>query len=225
VTGCKRCNAVVTPPPPFPTAAAPGGRRCHTRPPAPPTPACRRSRRRRRTGSGTRAPRLPAARRGRACGTCLRSNHCKPAHGIAAVQRRDAIAQPQRASDRTRQSIGRLPLLLRTSVRPPASSTTRAAYRRPTADATSSALAPRLSARCNDAACEQWAHTHNRPPPAAPTPHARQLSCRHAARPRHARRARPQTASHRLAAAATGDITCRCVTAAWAGRPTARGMR
>jgi hypothetical protein len=112
-------------------------------------------------------------------------------------------------------------------IHPPAASNTRAASMRPITDATCNALSPRLSAPRTSAAVERCAHDQppSPPPLRADTAHARQHSRCDAARPRHARTARPQTASHRLAAAATGDIPCRCVAAAWAGRRTARGTR
>jgi hypothetical protein len=160
---------------------------------------------------------------------CLRSTRCKSARGDAAVQRRDAIAQPQRASERRAHQVDGPLAAAVAHVRPPAtaSTSTRAASSRPIADATYSALSPRLSAKGESAACERCAHTEPPPPPprrylaltATLTPPRRTPATREEGP------AWPQTASHRLAAAAAGDITRRCVAAAWAGRLTARGTR
>jgi hypothetical protein len=152
--GCKRCNAVI---PPHLLLLAVGAGAT----PSPPTPTHRLTRRQRRAGGETRVLRLPATGRGWARGI-----RCKPAHRDAAVQRRDAIAPPQRpASGARTASTGRLPLLLRTSIRAPASSSTRTASRRPFDDATCSALSPRLLARV---ACDAM-RTHTTPPPPVST--------------------------------------------------------
>jgi hypothetical protein len=210
---CRR-ESPPPPPPPPPAAAARGGRRCHARPPTvPPTPT--RRRRKRRAGGWTRALRLPAARRGRLC--CPPVTHTCSRYRGGAAMGRDRTATAGKRAASAPQRCAACCCCAHPSARPlPAARERRSDTQR--------AAAP-LVGTMHIALPSSDAHTINAPPPGTDTAHARQHPRRDAARPRHARRVRPQTASYRLAAAATGDITRRCVAAVWVGRPTARETR